>query len=80
MTKSQLRSKLRKMISNLDEIIGSVPKQTVELPVLKECREDIQRVLIGLNSKKGRFNLHAVWPRVLRLIDCLHFFMFGNEK
>lgn len=80
MTKSQLRSKLRKIISNLDEIIGSVPEQTVELPVLKNCRGDIQRTLIKLNSKKVNFDLRAVLPRVFRLIDCLHFFIFGKEK
>ena len=46
MTKSQLRSKLRKIIFNLDEIIGSVPEQTVGRSVVKKCREDMQRILL----------------------------------
>ena len=80
MTKSQLKWKLRKIISNLDEIISSVPEQTVELPVLKKCRGEILRTLIKLNSKEVKFDLHAVLLRVLRMIDCLHFFIFGKEK
>ena len=80
MTKSQLRSRLRKIISHLDEIISSVPEQAVGLPVLKKCRENIQRVLIQLNSRKVKINLPAVLPKVYRLIDCLHFFIFGKEK
>ena len=80
MKKSQLRSKLRKIISYLDEIISSVPEQTVGLSVVKKCREDIQRILLKLNSREEKFNLSAVLLRVFRLIDCLHFFIFGKEK
>lgn len=80
MTKSQLRSRLRKIISHLDEIVSSVPEQAVGLSVLKKNREDIQRVLIQLNSRKVKINLPAVLPKVCRLIDCLHFFIFGKEK
>ena len=80
MTKNQLRSKLHKIIFNLDKIISSVPEQTVGLSVVKKCREDIQRILLKLNSRGEEFNLGAVLLKVFRLIDCLHFFIFGKEK
>lgn len=79
MKKSQLRSKLSKIISNLDEIIRSETEQTPGLAVVKKCRKDLQKALIKVNASGKIVDLSAILLRVYRLIDCLHFFIFGKS-
>jgi len=79
MKKSQLRSKLSKIISNLDEIIRSETEQTPGLAVLKKCRKDLEKTLTKINVCGKTVDLSAILLRVYRLIDCLHFFIFGKS-
>ena len=79
MKKSQLRSKLSKIISNLDEIIRSEAEQTPGLAVVKKCRKDLQKALTKINARGRTVDLGAILLRVYRLIDCLHFFIFGKN-
>ena len=79
MTKSKLRSKLLKIISNLDEIIRSETEQTLGLAVVKKCRKDLQKALTKINARGKTVDLSAILLRVYRLIDCLHFFIFGKS-
>ena len=79
MKKSQLRSKLSKIISNLDEIIGSETEQTSGLAVVKKCRKDLQKALTKVSASGKTVDLSAILLRVYRLIDCLHFFIFGKS-
>jgi ElaB/YqjD/DUF883 family membrane-anchored ribosome-binding protein len=79
MTKSQLRSKLRKIISNLDEIIRSETEQTPGLAAIKKCRKDLKKALTKINARNKTVDLNAILLRVYRLIDCLHFFIFGKR-
>ena len=79
MKKSQLRSKLSKIISNLDEIIGSETEQTPGLAVVKKCRKDLQKALAKVSANGKTVDLSAILLRVYRLIDCLHFFIFGKS-
>ena len=79
MKKSQLRSKLSKIISNLDEIIGSETEQTPGLAVVKKCRKDLQKALTKVSASGKTVDLSAILLRVYRLIDCLHFFIFGKS-
>lgn len=79
MKKSQLRSKLSKIISNLDEIIRSETEQTPGLAVVKKCRNDLQKALTKINACGKTVDLSAILLRVYRLIDCLHFFIFGKS-
>lgn len=80
MKKSQLRSKLTKIISNLDEIICSQTEQTTGLPIVKKCRNDLQQVLVKLNTRGKVVNKQEVLSRIFRLIDCVHFFIFGKNQ
>ena len=79
MTKSKLRSKLSKIISNLDEIIHSETEQTHGLAVVKKCHKDLEKALIKINARGKAVDLSAILLRVYRLIDCLHFFIFGKS-
>ncbi|MDD5356490.1 MAG: hypothetical protein PHY56_08150 [Candidatus Omnitrophica bacterium] len=79
MTKSQLRSKLSKIISSLDEIIRSETEQTTGLAAVKKCRKDLEKALAEVNARGKAVDLGAVLLRVYRLIDCLHFFIFGKN-
>ena len=79
MKKSQLRSKLSKIISNLDEIIRSETEQTPGLAVVKKCRKDLQKALTKVSASGKTVDLSAILLRVYRLIDCLHFFIFGKS-
>ena len=79
MKKSQLRSKLSKIISNLDEIIRSETEQTPGLAVVKKCRKDLQKALTKVSASGKAVDLSAILLRVYRLIDCLHFFIFGKS-
>ena len=79
MTKSKLRSKLSRIISNLDEIIRSETEQTPGLAVVKKCRKDLQTALTKINARGKTVDLSAILLRVYRLIDCLHFFIFGKS-
>lgn len=80
MKKSQLRSKLLKIISNLDEIICSQTEQTQGLAVVKQCRNDLQQVLMKLNARRRVVNRKEILSRIFRLIDCVHFFIFGKNQ
>lgn len=80
MKKSQIRSKLTKIISNLDEIICSQTEQTPGLPIVKKCRNDLQQVLVKLNTRGKVVNKQEVLSRIFRLIDCVHFFIFGKNQ
>ena len=79
MKKSQLGSKLSKIISNLDEIIRSETEQTPGLAVVKKCRKDLQKALTKVSASGKTVDLSAILLRVYRLIDCLHFFIFGKS-
>ena len=79
MTKSKLRSKLSKIISYLDEIIHSETEQTPGLAEVKKCRKDIEKALSRVNARGKTVDLSAILVRVYRLIDCLHFFVFGKS-
>lgn len=78
MKKSQLRSKLLKIISNLDEIIRSEAEQATGLAAVKKCRKDLEKALTKINARGKTVNLSAILLRVYRLIDCLYFFIFGK--
>ena len=78
MTKSKLRSKLLKIISNLDEIIHSKTEQTAGLAAIKKCRKDLKKALVKINARGKTADLSGVLLRVYRLIDCLYFFIFGK--
>lgn len=80
MKKSLLRSKLVKVISNLDEIISSETEQTQGFDVLKKCRDDLQKVLIKLNTRGKVVNPKDVLLRIYRLIDCVYFFIVGKNQ
>ncbi len=80
MTKSQLRLKLIKIISNLDEIICSQTEQTRGLSVVKKCRNDLQQVLVKLNTRGKVVNKQEVLSRIFRLIDCVYFFVCGKNQ
>jgi ElaB/YqjD/DUF883 family membrane-anchored ribosome-binding protein len=77
--KSQLRSKLLKIISNLDEIIRSETEQAPGLAEVKKCRKDLQKALGKISARGKAVDLSRVLLRVYRLIDCLHFFIFGKS-
>ena len=79
MKRSQLRSKLSKIISNLDEIIRSETEQTPGLAAVKRCRKELQKALNKINARGGTIDLSAILSRVYRLVDCLHFFIFGKN-
>ena len=79
MTKSQLRSRLIMIISNLDGIICSQTEQTPGLPSVRKCRNDLQRVVVKLNTRGKVVNKQEVLSRIFRLIDCVHFFIFGKN-
>ena len=79
MKKSLLRSKLVKIVSNLDEIICSETEQARGLAVVKKCRDELQRVLVKLNTRGVVVDINAVLLRIYRLIDCVHFFICGKS-
>lgn len=79
MKKSQLKSKMALIISNLDEIINAETEQTHGLAVVKKCRKDLQRVLIELTARKGAVDSKALLLRIYRLIDCVYFFIMGKN-
>jgi len=79
MKKSLLRSKLVKIISNLDEIICSETEQTNGLAVVKKCRDELQKVLGKLNTRGAVVDVNAVLLRIYRLIDCAYFFICGKN-
>ena len=80
MKRSALRSKLAKIIHELDTIISSQAEQTLELAVVKKCRDDIQKVLIKINTKRKAIDRSEVILRICRLVDCVHFFIFGKGR
>ena len=80
MKRSVLRSKLAKIIHELDVIIGSQAEQTPGLAVVKKCRDDIQKVLIKLNTRGKTVDRSEVILRICRLVDCVHFFIFGKGR
>ena len=79
MSKRELRSKLLKIISNLDEIIRSETEQTHGLAEVKKCRKDMLKALTKINASGKAVDLSAILLRVYRLVDCLHFFIFGKN-
>jgi len=79
MNKSQLRSKLSRIISSLDEIIRSETEQTPGLAVVKKCRKDLEKALTKINARGKTVDLSAILLRVYRLIDCLYFFISGKN-
>ncbi len=80
MKRSALRSKLTKIIHELDTIINSQAEQTTGLAVVKKCRDDIQKVLIKLNTKGKTVDRSEIILRICRLVDCVHFFICGKGR
>lgn len=79
MKKSQLKSKLAAIISNLDEIINAETEQKNGLDVVKKCRNDLQKALNKLNARRGAVDSRALLLRIYRLIDCVYFFITGKN-
>jgi hypothetical protein len=79
MKKSQLKLTLLKIISNLDEIIRSGTEQTPGLAEVKKCRKNLQKALTKISARGKAVDLSRILLRVYKLIDCLHFFIFGKS-
>lgn len=79
MKRSQIKSKLAKIISKLDEIICAETEQTDGLVVVKKCRDDLQKVLVKLNTRRKPLDPRAVMMSIYRLIECVHFFIYGKN-
>ena len=80
MKRSQLRSKLAKIISNLDEIISSETEQAPGLAVIKKCRDGLQKVLIKLNTNGKTVDINEVLLMIYRVINCVSFFISGKNQ
>lgn len=80
MKRHVLKSKLARIISDLDEIICSQAEQTPGLAVVKKCRNDIQKVLVKLNTKGMKVDRSEIILRICRVIDCVYFFVFGKGR
>lgn len=79
MKKSQLRLKLAKIISKLEEIICAETEQTDGLVMVKKCRDNLQKVLIKLNTRRKPLDAQPVIMSIYRLIECVHFFITGKS-
>jgi len=77
MKKSQMR-KLARIISELDKIILAETEQT-GLIALKKCRDNLQEVLLRLKGRKRPLDSKLFIVSILRLIECVHFFVTGKN-
>ena len=80
MKKSQLRFKLAKIISKLDEIIYAETEQADGLVEIKKCRSHLSKVLVKLNTRRKPLDAQVVIMSVCRLIECVHFFIVGKKQ
>lgn len=78
MQKSLLRSRLGKIILNLDKIICAETEQTDGLVAVKKCRDDLRKILIRLKARKKHIDTQAFIKSIYRLIECVHFFITGK--
>jgi len=71
MDRKLIRSKLAEIISDLDEIILSQDERACGISSLKECREDMQRVLRKLNARRT-VDSGAIVSVIFQFLECLY--------